>query len=66
MRSCSGKLVVPAAGRPFKLGQLYDQRSEEVVVGPALWDEARLAKFDTLDNCRSSNMDVRVHLIIGS
>ena len=36
----SGVIEMPALGRPFKLGMLYDCRTEKLIPGVTLWDPA--------------------------
>ncbi|XP_053735865.1 stonustoxin subunit beta-like [Synchiropus splendidus] len=38
----SSLLTIPAMGRPFTLGMLYDARKDEQIPGFTLWDEASL------------------------
>ena len=36
--------IIPALGRPFDLGMLYDRRSEKLIVGKTLWSPDRLGQ----------------------
>ncbi|XP_055015841.1 neoverrucotoxin subunit beta-like [Boleophthalmus pectinirostris] len=38
----SDTLEIPALGRPFKLGMLYDARTDKLVPGMTLWDHEKL------------------------
>ena len=40
----SGVIEMAALGRPFKLGMLYDCRTEKLIPGVTLWDPARSEK----------------------
>ncbi|XP_071539262.1 uncharacterized protein [Panulirus ornatus] len=49
-----GVLSIPALGRPFHLGALYDCRNEKLISGITLWDKEtldhkRVQKFETAD-----------------
>ena len=36
--------IIPALGRPFNLGMLYDRRSDQLVVGETLWSPDHLGQ----------------------
>ena len=48
-------LTLPALGRPFKLGMLYDARSDKLVPGITLWDNETLENKEYTD-CRRQEM----------
>ena len=41
----SQSLEIPALGRPFSLGDLYDVKKDQVVHGPTLWSYERLVDY---------------------
>ncbi|XP_062299144.1 neoverrucotoxin subunit alpha-like [Scomber scombrus] len=43
----SNKMEIPALGRPFTLGMLYDAWKDELIPGVMLWDEETLQKNTT-------------------
>ena len=40
----SQSLIIPALGRPFDLGMLYDRRSEKLILGKTLWSPDHLGQ----------------------
>jgi hypothetical protein len=46
-------LQIPALGRPFNLGVLYDARSEKTLPGLTLWDTATLQKNLATGSCKN-------------
>ena len=40
----SQSLIIPALGRPFDLGMLYDRRSEKLILGKTLWSAYHLGQ----------------------
>ena len=69
--------IIPALGRPFDLGMLYDRRSEKLILGKTLWSPYHLSQAvnvittpytnsevlteDTIDD-KSSALDVEANL----
>ncbi len=44
-------MQIPAIGRPFDLGMLYDARSDRIIAGPTLWNNDTLkANLNTQKN----------------
>ena len=42
--SGQGTLTIPALGRPFTLGSLYDRRDDKLFTSVSLWDNEVLRK----------------------
>lgn len=51
---------ISALGRPFKLGMIYDRRSEKLVFKKTLWSYQHLNKAVTTDRQPYTNSDVFV------
>ena len=52
--SCKDAIQMPALGQPFKLGMLYDCRTEKLIPGVTLWDNEDL-KRDLVCEIRESS-----------
>ncbi|XP_035982087.1 stonustoxin subunit alpha isoform X1 [Fundulus heteroclitus] len=56
----SHQMQVPALGRPFSLGMLYDARKDQLVTGFPLWDRETINKHNTRQTQRSSSYQISV------
>lgn len=52
------QLDMPCLGRPFRLGMLYDYRSDQIIPGITLWDSDVLAKAHNEEPQPGSNFEV--------
>ena len=68
----SQRQIIPALGRPFDLGMLYDRRSEKLILGKTLWSPDHLSQAvntievlaeDTIDDKTSAlNIEASIKL----
>lgn len=54
----SDSLTIPAMGRPFTLGMLYDARKDVPIPGFTLWDEASLQSMTVENTLESSKFKI--------
>ncbi|XP_038162726.1 stonustoxin subunit alpha-like [Cyprinodon tularosa] len=54
----SSSLKMPALGRPFSLGMLYDARKDELITGFSMWKEQFLEKKTKSEHNHSSSFQV--------
>uniref|UniRef100_A0A3B3WKZ0 B30.2/SPRY domain-containing protein n=1 Tax=Poecilia mexicana TaxID=48701 RepID=A0A3B3WKZ0_9TELE len=52
------QIVVPALGRPFTLGMLYDARKEQIFPGVTIWDEENLQAMTKKCDQHSSDFQI--------
>ena len=41
-------VTIPALGRPFSLGDLYDRKRQVIIPGPRIWSNEQLAKYEVI------------------
>ncbi|KAM4599466.1 neoverrucotoxin subunit alpha-like isoform 1-T2 [Fundulus diaphanus] len=56
----SHQMQVPALGRPFSLGMLYDARKDQLVTGFPLWDRETINNHNSRQSQRSSSYQISV------
>ena len=44
-KKTSETIILPALGRPFGLGDLYDLKNDKIVIGPKLWTTDHLSNY---------------------
>ena len=50
--------IIPALGRPFDLGMLYDRRSEKLIIGKTLWSPDHLGQAVTTISKPYTNSEI--------
>ena len=57
-KMCAQPLQLPCLGSPFKLGMLYDCRTNKLIPGMTLWREETLTKFSSTTPQESSKFEI--------
>lgn len=56
-------MSIPALGRAFSLGDLYDRRRDEIIPGPKIWSNEELAEYDETKTY-STNFEVSTGMTV--